>query len=309
MKKVKPVSTTPKDIPTDIVRDFPGRFYATASDLRRLVIEIEQMLHIENKEKKVINFWVRLENGTLYHTDDLEIVLKDENENSKINRTRIMLLIVIADLIGENDDVITRIVVEFIRAKVNNPGSYSWEYIQDETFNLNYHGVSYRVKDRNRQSAMSIIEKLESRVKKFRRWYSDFPRYIESLRKLLVQDLYFFLYGLFCFASAFYLEHFHSPLPIYFSSFVHDLLAASSLALLTIGAFLLSFIVFTLTLIWIAPPTFIEIGDEIKEYQTNLRIKEFILGTVVLGIILGIISGVLQDLLMSIILPRRGSGG
>ena len=139
MTKTDDVSLTPKDIPTEIVRDFPGRFYVEPLELRRLAAEINQLLVVDkNGQKKAIKFWARLENGTLYSTDDLEIVLKDENENSKVNKTRIMVIVIIGELVDEEDRALRRIVVQFSRAKEGFSRTHSWEQIQDETFNLNY---------------------------------------------------------------------------------------------------------------------------------------------------------------------------
>jgi hypothetical protein len=298
---------TPKEIPTDISRDFPGRFHAEASELRGLVSEIEHILRVGSGQQKNINFWVRLENGTLYKTNDLEIVLRDENENSRLSRTRITLLVIIADLVGEKDVILKRIVVQFSRARVDNPRFYSWEHIQDETFNLNFHGINFRVRDKNRKSAMDIIEKLESKVKRFRDWYSIIPGNYEVFRKLLIQGLLFIIYGLVCFLPALILEHFRLPLPINLSGLVHDLLAAGSLALIAFGLFfILSILLFIISTLFL-PTTYFEIGDEIKEYKKSLRTKIIaFIGIIIIGILTSILSDVIINLFKA---SSKGAGG
>lgn len=293
---------TPKEIPTEINRDFPGRFHVEVSELRRLVSEIEHILRTGKGQRQVINYWVRLENGTLYNTNDLEVVLRDENENSGVNRTRIALLVIIGDLVDEKGVTLKRIVVQFSRARVNNPRYYSWEHIQEETFNLNFHGINFRVRDKNRKSAMDAIEKLESKVKKFRRWYSLIPGNYEFFRKMFVQSLLFIFYGLACFASASILARFHLLVSIDFYSLIRDLLIAASLALISVGLFIIFIILLAITATLFLPTTYFEIGDEIEEYRKSLRTKIIAFAGV---IIVGILTGLLQDVITNLL---TGSG-
>ena len=307
MTDKKNAITTPKDIPTDVVRDFPGRFYVEPLELRRLAADIDQLLWIEKEgQKKTIRFWVRLENGVLYDTDDLEVVLREENENSKSNKTRIMLMVVIGELVEENDEFVRRIVVQFSRAKESLSRTFAWEHIHNETFNLNYHGLNYRVRDKNRQSATTIIDKLESRMVKFRRWYSVLPPNHRLELKSISTGLQLLLFGIVGILSAILLEKVSLPLPIPLYSAVYNTMTAMSLSLISFSLLYIVLFIALFAIMWFIPPTAFEIGDEVKEIQQGKKTREFILVTIVLGLILGVASGILHDFLVNVFHRSKG---
>ncbi|MBN1815557.1 MAG: hypothetical protein JXA14_27235 [Anaerolineae bacterium] len=164
---------TPDSIKTSIVRDLPGRFVLEQVELERLLLDIRSLLGEEGESQHLrVRYWVGLQNGIIYETENLDVVLSEENAQS----LTIQLFIVFGELLDEEMKTVRSIIVHFGRGRPR-ASEDRLELEDGGWFNLDYLGLSYRVKKRNREAALDVIAKIEERLKKFQRWYSNIPRF------------------------------------------------------------------------------------------------------------------------------------
>jgi hypothetical protein len=273
---------TPQNITSEIIQDYPGRFILEIDELNRLLSDMRDLLIEEtDKQNYQTHYLVGLKNGLVYETKNIETILDEENAQS----LTIVVLIVFAELLDENKNILRSITVHFSRGK---PSLAQNEIgIDGGNFNLNYHGISLRIKDGNRKSLLDVMAKIHERLNKFRRWYSGF-REIKINNKVLAINLLFsvVLGTLLYFASnlSFELRTFlHAPrdTSAFLYSCIFGLAIYFVVILVTIGAFKL--------LNWLLPPSVIAIGDEIKTAKTQLSIRTGILWTVIIGGLVSVI--------------------
>lgn len=280
----------PKSITTDIERDYPGRFVVEEVELHRLLDDIRRLLKKEGSQHKLETmFWVRLASGIFYRTTDLDDILREENSR----RRKIMLLVIFAEIISEENEVIRRIVVQLSRgeplSRINR-----LEHIRGESFNINYCGLNYRVRDQSRESAMEVMDQLEERLAKFRRWYSSFPSIPITPRSFVFNVVISLVFTLLIYILATIvpgsLRSVYS-VPIFTEQFLQSTAVAMvSLVIIAVIAYAL-LCMFN----WFLPPTYFAIGDEVGNHKSELLLRQFILGTIILGLILEVIGGFLQE--------------
>jgi hypothetical protein len=283
----KTMSVLPQSITSEIERDFPGRFVLTEIEIQRLLDDIQRILKPSKNQVLRISFAVRLANGIIYQTNDFGTILKDENSGGQT----ITLIVVFAEVF-EKENLVRRIVAQFSRGSEQEREG-KLETIHGEAFNLNYHGINYRLRDTDRKSALKAIDVLETRLGKFRTWYSAFPVNFINFRNVGISIAVSIAYSLLVYMVASFsprMLSFFNP-PRFTIEFLQAI--AFSMVSFVILALVLSGVIVFIG--WLLPPTTIAIGDEIENHKKEMKIREFVLITVVLGIVLGVISGFAQD--------------
>lgn len=275
----------PGNITTEIVRDYPGRFVLEQVELERLLKDIQRLLKPEDEKQNLkFRYWVGLANGVVYETDELDLVLHEENAQS----LTIVLFILFAELTDQDETLLRRIVVHFSRAQPSTAED-ALRLPGDEWLNLKYRGLSYRVKDRDRDSALEIISTLEERLNKFRRWYSSCPDFSMSPRRFARGYVLFLTYTLLVYASSTILpaiaDYSSVRMPRGTLSFVREaalgMLVFAIIAALAVGVLWL--------IDWIVPPSVIAIGDEIENYRKQKKLREMILWGILIAAVVGLV--------------------
>ncbi len=289
---------SPLNITTEVERDYPGRFVVEVIELNRLLADITRQLKPENdKQALKISFWVRLENGVVYETDKLEDVFKEENSRRKTIR----LLVIYAELVDTEDKVLRRIVIQFSRGdRKDKPDML--EHIKGEAFNLSYHGLNYRVRDKDRASALEVISIIEERLVKFRGRSSEIPLIRVTPHTLAITlaisvTITLLIYAISGLASSF-------STFLYYPRFTTDFLQAVGFSVvgLALAAILAQIIIGGFY--WLIPETYFEIGDEINEHKRRQKLRKF----VVIGILFAIIVDIAANLLTPTVSSWLGGG-
>ena len=270
----------PKNITTEIIRDYPSRFYLDETELRRLVVDIETLLK-EGAKKPKVKYWVGLANGIVYETNSLDTVIAEENNRN----LTIKLLIVFAETENSDNQPSRRIIVHFSRGQINR--EINEINLDNDWFNLNYEGVSFRIKDRTRDATLKSIKTVEERLNKLRRWHSIAPRislnrYAINFQLSVTLALGFPLYSLYA-----VVDIMNNPRH---SLFLHtqDFLlgAATGSVIVAIGIILLNIAILSIN--WIIPPTVIAIGDEIMQSKKNQKFREYFFWSIIVATAVGI---------------------
>lgn len=293
------MAQNPQKITTQIEHDFPGRFIVEIVELKRLISDIKFLLKPETNQKLQLKYWVRLENGILYETEDLETVLKEENSR----RLQIKLLIVFAELFASKSakEPIRRIVVQLSRGNENhgrNSFEQTLEHIRGESFNINYHGLNYRIRDKDRDSALKVITTLEERLSKFQRWYS---RGFTQLRiqpqnfafSVMLTTMYVLL--IYTLASALPQTFGYFFVPRFTTDFLRGV-AISLIGFIFLGSIMLGIV---RLINWLLPSTYFEIGDEIEQRKKEQKTREIVLIGIVLAVIVSIIANLITPFFSS----------
>jgi hypothetical protein len=270
----------PKNITTEIIRDYPTRFYLDETELRRLVADVESLLK-EGTKKPKIKYWVGLENGIVYETNNIETVTAEENSRS----LTIRLLIIFAETENSDNQPPRRIIVHFSRGRISR--EINTIHLDDDWFNLNYEGISFRIKDRTRDATLKSIKALEERLGKLKRWHSVAPKLSINRRTLDFQMSISLALGFLIYSLSALLNIMKNPR---YSLFLHtqDFLwgAATGAVIVALGIFLLDIAVVSIN--WIIPPTVIAIGDEIIQSKKNQKLREYIFWSIIVATVVGI---------------------
>ena len=163
-----------QSIPNNISRSYPGRFIIEEVEIKRIITDIQDLLEPNEPNHSLqILYLVGLKNGIAYETNDIDVVLSEENAQS----LKIVLFVIHAQVLDKDGKAVRGVLVHFHRGKMNRASDFL-EMSTGIQFNLNFDGMGYYVRDTNRQASLDIIEKLEERLKKFRRFYSNFPQLV-----------------------------------------------------------------------------------------------------------------------------------
>jgi hypothetical protein len=270
----------PKNITTEIIRDYPTRFYLDETELRRLVVDVESLLK-EGAKKPNINYWVGLANGIIYETNSLDTVLSEENTRS----LTIKLLIIFAETEKSDSQPARRIIVHFSRGQVSR--EVDAIHLGDDWFNLNYEGISFRIKDRTRDATLKSITAVEERLGKLKRWRSVAPRFSINRHAINFQLSISLALGILLYSLSALVDIMKNPR---YSLFFHtqDFLsgAATGAIIVFIGIILLNAAVLSIN--WIIPPAVIAIGDEITQSKKNQKLREYIFWSIIVAAVVGV---------------------
>lgn len=291
----------PKTVTTEIIRDYPARFVIEETELRRLVVDINSLLKPETADQFIkIRYWIGLKNGIIYEIDNIDTLFSEENSQD----LTILVFIILAELLDRNNKQIRRIIVHFSRGK-RTFSSNELKADSGEFFNLEYHGMSYRIKERNRDAALKMIDVIESRLNKFKRWYSGFQEIrvnpiVVAFNLSTSIIVAFLLYGLAVATpeiNSFFRSsdgNYDSPQIIYIPRFTSDFLIAIAFVMIFVvfGVIIAALIIRALN--WMIPPSIVAIGDEKQTYKRALKIREGIFWTVIVG---GIVSAIVNYLI------------
>lgn len=239
---------------------------------------------------------VGLRNGIAYETDDLDVVLKEENARG----LKIVLLVIHSEVVDKDGKLLRGILVHFHRGIMNRASDWL-EMSTGIKFNLNFEGLGYSVRAMNRQSALEIIGKLEERLAKFRRYYSGLPLLVNPDFPYAAYVLASFLFGLLLYFLVIFWSGRLPTIRIYYEDvwqrFIYPeatvTLATMVLAALLFFVILGAFIELAVRgLRWLIPPSIIAIGDEATIYRKQLKIHEYIFWTVIVGGLVAIVAGI-----------------
>lgn len=285
------MQTIPQNIPNEIVRSYSGRFIIKRIELERLVADIKTLLSQGLGDNYLkLKFLVGLRNGVVYETEDLSVLLQEENSS----RLRIVLLVVSGEVFSQSGELERRIIVYFSRGGMNRAGDYV-DMSNGFRFNISAHGMGYVVREKNRQYALDTIENIEDRLKKSRRIYSDFPEINLKFGDLLVSIFFYALVGIAFYFLIWFGWQFLGFFPdgwgdwFVFPKFTEPLVA--SIILVYVVTMIGSILAFSVgkTFLWFMPPSLIEIGDEAEDYQKQNNLRQLAFWTVIVGGIVGIL--------------------
>lgn len=285
----------PSNITTEIIRDYPGGFVLERVELDRLLEDMQRLLRKETDDQESeIRYWVGLKNGIIYETEDLDLVFSEENAQS----LTIVLFIVFGQLTEKEQTPVRRIIVHFSRGKPSL-GADHLETSGGQWFNLNYRGISYRVMDENRQSALEVINAIEERLKKFRRWYSGFKIIPINLRVLAINLTSSIGFGVVLYIFSVLVPKVGTTIRLTgyrgwsdFDAMLYH--TANFIRVAAYGVFaVLIILVLTLgvytAINWLIAPSVIAIGDEIKTYKRDQMIRQGIIWTIIIGGIVNLV--------------------
>lgn len=274
----------PKNITTEIIRDYPTRFFVGVKELQRLIDDLEKLLK-ENSRNPKIKFWVGLKNGMIYETDDINTVIAEENARN----LKIQFLIIFAESVSKESTSSRRIIVHFSRGQIKREIDHV--HLGDDWFNLNYEGISYRIKDRTRDATLKSINAIEERLKGIKTWKA--PRVLVNNRSITNQIFIFFVFGvLFYFLSAM-LDLQNSRFSYFANTSTFISGAALGSLILMIGVFIAN--VGLLFFNWAISPATIAIGDEIEQHKKDEKLREYIFWSIGIALILGVAVNVITS--------------
>ncbi len=291
------MKTSPQNLPNEISRGYPGRFIVDEIELKRLVSDIQELLLSETDSNSLhILYLVGLKNGIAYETEDLDVVLKEENAQS----LKIVLLVIHAQVLDKDGKLMRGILVHFHRGKMNRASDWL-EMSTGVKFNLNFEGLGYYIRDMNRQSALEVINKLEERLKKFRRYYSNFPEFVNPYFPFASFGFATFVTGILLYLAVIFVGVL-PPITISGETIGEKFIFpkfTTTLATTVFAGFILAVIVGLLIslivngLNWLIPPSVIAIGDEANIYKKQLRLRESIFWTIIIGGLVGVVVNIL----------------
>lgn len=234
-----------------VIKDFRGRFIINDEQIQYLVQEMNESLHSDNPEYHTKTTYIfGLMNGLLSQVDTLDELLQQKNDK----QNRIIFLLIETELIDKEGEVVRRYLMHF------GTGSKPYQTNElilsnNELFNLNFEGISYRILDSNRTSALNIMQKLDKRVQSYFRWYSKIN--LNSIPKLIA-----YCYLLFAFMTINLITSatiIKTAFPIYSKSIILSsmLIMLALLLLKAIGSLI--------------PPSYFVIGQGKKAYQNTFQ--------------------------------------
>jgi hypothetical protein len=231
---------------------------------------------------------VGLKNGIIYETTDLNTVIAEENARN----LKIQLLIIFAENVDSEDLPSRRIIVHFSRGQIKR--EINNIHLDDEWFNLNFEGISYRIKDKTRDATLKSVSALEERLQKLKTWHSLAPRFSINIRSILNQVVTFLTLSFLLYSISALLDIWGNPR---FSSFIHTDTFLSGAAL---GSLIMLLVVFLtnfglLFLNWIIPPTVIAIGDEIEQNKKNQKLREYVFWSIGVALVIGVIVNIITS--------------
>lgn len=247
-----------------VVKDFPGRFVIEAEQIRYLVQEMKDSLYPDSPEQKSkIEYIYGFQNGVIRQTDNLEELLGQENNRQQ----RITFLIIVAELLDKDEKPIRRYLIHFGSGEklfLEN----GLEFQNREYFNLSFEGVSYRILDSNRSSAMDMMKKFDERVQDYFRWYSKINLKLNTQGAILSFFIWL-AFGLITYLGSHANYDFGGWIiyPEYTSDFIF-MVGTSTLILLSFFTILLSSVKF---IEWLLPPSYFAIGQGKKAYQNTIQ--------------------------------------
>ncbi|MBX3038714.1 MAG: hypothetical protein KF758_17515 [Anaerolineales bacterium] len=285
------MNITPQDIPNEIVRGYSGRFAARKIELERLLNECKTQLSKELESKTLeIKFLVGLRNGIVYETEDFNVILQEENSQS----LKIVLLVLSGQVLNSSGEVEKRILVYFSRGMMNR----AWDYVEMSNgyrFNISSMGMGYLIKERNRQSALDIIETIEDRLKKFRPFYSFFPEINLDVTYISILVYQILLLGIVFYFLVWFSWSFLGVFPEFwdywfiFPKFTSPLVTSIVLVFIVSAIGTLLAVSLNKVVLWFIPSSFLEIGDEVEEYKKQSNLRQAVFWTIIVGGIVGII--------------------
>lgn len=291
MNQTISIKQNPQNIITEIVRDYPGRFYLDETELRRLISDIESLLKEQDRTPD-FKFWVGLQNGIVYETDSLNTVLAEENAQSLTIRFLVIFAELDSRLILNGQDVPgRRIIVHFSRGTIQR--SIDVIRLGNDWFNLNFEGMNYRMTDNTRGATLKSITAVEERLRKLRRWHSVLPKFPINQRSFIYQLLTILfpaipLYSLLALVDirdGWGYSNFTNT-----TAFLSGALLGTAVVVACI--FLANFLLLLIN--WIIPPTVIAIGDEIVQSKKKQSLREYIFWSVIVAAFVGIVVNIIS---------------
>lgn len=276
-----------KNAKTDIIRDYPGRFYLDEKELRRLIAELEiVMLQGLPRSDLSVKYCVGLENGIIYENDNIDVLLSEENAR----KLTIRLIIIFAELVNQAKEPVRKVIIHFSRAKRTRKDDML--IVFDETFNINFRGLSYRITDKDRDAALRLINSLEERLGKFRRWHNSIPEFPLSLQFVFAQLLFICLVG----AILVLLPNIWPQQDVVvFSRSSYALINSFGSLILVVGVAVALILVLLLVFNWLLSSSVIAIGDEIQINKRGQKLREYVLWSVVVAAIVGVLVNILTS--------------